>query len=49
MQLAKHNTVLMWVPGHEGTDGNKMANQLAKMASEQHIHNYRFLLGLCTM
>jgi ribonuclease HI len=34
MQLAKRNEVkLIWVPGHEGFDGNKMADQLTKLGS----------------
>jgi ribonuclease HI len=35
MQLAKHNRVqLIWVPRHEGTVGNKTADQLARMGSD---------------
>jgi ribonuclease HI len=35
MQLAEHNRVqLIWVPGHEGIDGNETADQLAKTGSE---------------
>jgi ribonuclease HI len=35
IQLAKHNIVqLVWVPGHEGIDGNKTADQLARTGSE---------------
>jgi hypothetical protein len=35
MQLAKHNRVhLLWVPGHEDTDWNETACQLAKQGSE---------------
>jgi ribonuclease HI len=35
IQLAEHNTVqLIWVPGHEGIDGNETADQLARKGSE---------------
>jgi ribonuclease HI len=35
MQLAEHNRVqLIWEPGHLEIDGNDMADQLAKLASE---------------
>jgi ribonuclease HI len=35
IQLAEHNRVqLIWVPGHEGIDGNETANQLARTGSE---------------
>jgi hypothetical protein len=35
IQLAEHNRVqLIWVPGHEGTDGNETADQLARTRSE---------------
>jgi ribonuclease HI len=35
MQLARHNTVqLIWVPRHEGSAGNEMADQLARTGSE---------------
>jgi hypothetical protein len=35
IQLAEHNRVqLMWVPGHEGIDGNETADQLARTGSE---------------
>jgi ribonuclease HI len=34
IQLAEHNRVqLMWVPGHEGIDGNETADQLARTGS----------------
>jgi ribonuclease HI len=34
-QLAKHNRVqLIWVPGHEGIDGNETADQLARTGSD---------------
>jgi ribonuclease HI len=34
IQLAEHNRVqLIWVPGHEDTDGNEMTVQLAKLGS----------------
>jgi hypothetical protein len=35
MKLAKHNIVqLMWVPGHEGIEGNETADQVAKLGAE---------------
>jgi hypothetical protein len=35
MQLGKRDRVqLVWVPGHEGTDENEMADKLAKLQSE---------------
>jgi hypothetical protein len=35
MQLSKHNRVQqIWVPGYEGTDGNKMADLMSKLGSE---------------
>jgi hypothetical protein len=38
VKLAEHNWVqLIWMPGHMGTDGNKVANQLARQGSS-HPH-----------
>jgi ribonuclease HI len=35
MQMAIHNRVqLIWVSGHDGTNGNQIADQLAKQGSE---------------
>jgi hypothetical protein len=35
VQLAEHNRVqLTWEPGHEGIEGNEIANQVAKLGSE---------------
>jgi ribonuclease HI len=35
IQLAEHNRVqLIWVPGHEGIDGNETADQLTRTESE---------------
>jgi hypothetical protein len=35
MQLAKHNRLqLIWVPHHEETDGNEMADQFSKLGSQ---------------
>jgi hypothetical protein len=36
MQLAEHNKVQwFWVSDHEGIEGNKMANKLANLGSEE--------------
>jgi ribonuclease HI len=33
--MAEHNRVqLIWMPGHEGIEGNEVADQLAKLGSE---------------
>jgi ribonuclease HI len=35
VKLAKQKRVqLIWMPGHEGIEGNETANQLAKLGSE---------------
>lgn len=48
-KLAEHNTVqLMWVSGHEVTEGNEMADQLAKQGTERPFTGSKPACGIST-
>ena len=49
VKLVEHNRIqLVWVPGHNGIDGNEKANQLARIGCSHTLKGPELAIGIST-
>jgi ribonuclease HI len=49
VKLVEHNIIkLVWVPGHNGIDGNEIANQLARIDCSHPLIGPKCAIGIST-